>query len=132
MRINCIVSVFHLIRSLLIILKINNSIVSEWYQALDDKSVSVCILRIKFNIDLSFSKMRRLYWIKFINAYTQTEREREKERQKERKNQEELDRVHQRNFWKFQINETDSGGRVFLVKYVYIWIRFLMHEILLW
>ena len=25
---------------------------------------SVCSLRIKFNIDLSFSEMRRLYWIK--------------------------------------------------------------------
>ena len=44
---------------------------------------SVYILRIKFNIDLSFSEMRRLYRIKFINAYY-TEREREREREKER------------------------------------------------
>ena len=33
----------------------------------------VCSLRVKFNIDLSFGEMRRLYWIKFINAYTQRE-----------------------------------------------------------
>ena len=31
---------------------------------------SVCSLRIIFNIDFSFSEMRRLYWIKSINAYT--------------------------------------------------------------
>ena len=35
----------------------------------------VCSLRVNFNIDLSFSEMRRLYWIKFINAYTQREEE---------------------------------------------------------
>ena len=52
---------------------------------------SVSILRFKFNIDLSFSEVRRLYRIKFINAYythththTQREREREREREKER------------------------------------------------
>ena len=48
---------------------------------------SVCILRFKFNIDLSFSEVRRLYRIKFINAYythTHREREREREREKER------------------------------------------------
>ena len=76
---------------------------------------SVCILRFKFNIDLSFSEVRRLYRIKFINAYyththththTQREREREREREKERdgdrerdrENQDELERVPQMNF----------------------------------
>ena len=68
---------------------------------------SVCILRIKFNIDLSFSEMRRLYRIKFINAYyTERESERERERKREtereretdRENQDELERVPQMNF----------------------------------
>ena len=84
---------------------------------------SVCILRIKFNIDLSFSEMRRLYRIKFINAYyTERERKRERERERERErgtergtererqretereretdreNQDELERVPQMNF----------------------------------
>ena len=78
---------------------------------------SVCILRIKFNIDLSFSEMRRLYRIKFINAYytereskrerergtergTERERQRETEREREtdRENQDELERVPQMNF----------------------------------
>ena len=64
---------------------------------------SVCILRIKFNIDLSFSEMRRLYRIKFINAYytereSKRERERETEREREgqREGQRERDRERQR------------------------------------
>ena len=36
---------------------------------------SVYSLRVKFNIGLSFSEMRRLYWIKFINVYTQGQKE---------------------------------------------------------
>ena len=36
---------------------------------------SVCSVRVKFNIDLSFSEMRRIYRIKFINAYIQREKE---------------------------------------------------------
>ena len=36
---------------------------------------SVYSLRVKFNIGLSFSEMRRLYWIKFINVYTQRQKE---------------------------------------------------------
>ena len=36
---------------------------------------SVSSFRSKFNIDLSFSEMRRLYWTKFINGYTQREKE---------------------------------------------------------
>ena len=50
---------------------------------------SVCILRIKFNVDLSFSEMRMLCQIQFKNASTQ--------REKKRKDQEELHRVHQIN-----------------------------------
>ena len=49
---------------------------------------SVCSLRIKFNIDLSFSEMRRLYWIK---------RKKNKKKQKE-----EFERVHERNFQNFR------------------------------
>ena len=43
-----------------------NSILSKWYESLDDKSVcSVNSLRIKFNVDVSFSEMGRLYLIKY-------------------------------------------------------------------
>ena len=77
--------------------------------------------------------MKRPYWIKFINAYTERERERERAREKER--EKESGRVWHRlseELWKFQVNETNPGGRVFLVKYNYICIRFLIYEILLW
>ena len=67
------------------------------------RECSFCILRIKFNIDLSFSEMRRLYRIEFINAYYT-------QREKEIKNQEELVR---------QINKTNSGGRMSLVKNIF-------------
>ena len=112
-------------------LKIDNSVVSKWYQTLDDKSMSVCIHRVKFDIDLSFSEKKRFYWIKFINAYTNRERkiEREGERKTEREKESGRVRVHQRNF---KVNETNSGGRVFLVKYIHICIIFLMYEILFW
>ena len=55
-----------------------------------------------------------------MNAYTQ--------REKERKNHEELDRAHERNFEISEVNETNYA-RVFLVKYIYIYIciRFLMY-----
>ena len=44
-----------------------NSIVSKWHQSLDDKSVcNVYSLRVKFNIDLSFSEITKLYSIKFF------------------------------------------------------------------
>ena len=49
---------------------------------------SVCSFMVKFNIDHIFSKIRRLFLIKFVNGYTQTER----------KNQDELERFHERNF----------------------------------
>ena len=66
---------------------IDNTIASKWYQSLDDKSeCSVCSFRVKFNVDLSFSEMRKLYSIKFKKAYAH----------RQRKNKEE--RVHQRNF----------------------------------
>ena len=35
----------------------------------------MCSLRVKFKIDFSFSEIRRLFWIKFINAYAQKEKE---------------------------------------------------------
>ena len=39
---------------------------SKWYHSLDDQSAcSVCSLRVKFNIDLSFSGMGKLYSINF-------------------------------------------------------------------
>ena len=67
---------------------------------------------VKFNIDLSFSEMRKLYWIKFINAYTQRER---------------ILKSLQKELWKFQVNKTNFGG-VFAAKYIY-----MMHQILdLW
>ena len=50
--------------------------------------------------------------MKFINAYTHTEK----------KNQEEFIKR------KFQFNETNFGSE-FLVKYIYICIKFLMYEI---
>ena len=36
-----------------------------------------------------------------------------------------------KELWKFQVNETNSCGTIFLVKYIYICIRFSMYEILL-
>ena len=51
-----------------------NSIVSKWYQRLDDKSVwNVSSFRTKFSIDLSFSGMWKRYSIKSkdnINTWT--------------------------------------------------------------
>ena len=99
---------------------------------------SVRILRFKFNIDLSFSEVRRLYRIKFINAYythTHTERERERERRGQREGQRESGWVGESSsneLWKLQFNETNSAGRVFPINYVYICLRFLIYEILLW
>ena len=93
--------------------------------------MSVCIHRVKFDIDLSFSEKLRFYWIKVINTYANRERkiEREGERKTERVKESGRVRVHQRNF---KVNETNSGGRVFLVKYIYISVIFLMYEILFW
>ena len=62
------------------------------------------------------------------------ERKREGEREGEREREKESQRVKQgssNELWKFQVNETNSGGRVFLIKYVYICIRFLMYKFLL-
>ena len=39
------------------------------------RACSVCSVRVKFNIDLILSEMRRIYRIKFINAYIQREKE---------------------------------------------------------
>ena len=85
---------------------------------LDFKWCSVCSMRVKFNIDLSFREIRRLYWIKFIIAYIHAERER-------------IRKSSWKEFWKFQVNETKFGS-VFLVKCINICIKFLMYEILLW
>ena len=70
-----------------------NSIVSTWYHSLDDKSVcSVCSLRVKLNIDLSFSEMRKLYWIKFKKSITH----------RQRKHKEELEKINRRNSENFR------------------------------
>ena len=66
-----------------------------------------------------------------------TERDKKRVRWKERKRERDKQsgRVRQSSSkkpWKFQVNETNSGGRVFLVKYIYICNRLLMYEILLW
>ena len=46
--------------------KIDNSVARKWYQSLDDKSeCSVCSIRVKFNVYLSFSEMGRFYSTKF-------------------------------------------------------------------
>ena len=71
---------------------------------------------VKFNIDLSFSEMRKLYWIKFINAYTQREKE--------------SWRVYKRNY------ENSKLTRQILVVYlrqnIFIWcIKFWIYGILL-
>ena len=71
---------------------------------------------VKFNIDLSFSEMRKLYWIKFINAYTQREKE--------------SWRVYKRNY------ENSKLIRQILLVYlrqnIFIWsIKFWIYEILL-
>ena len=48
---------------------LDNSVESKCYQSLDDKRVfSVCNVRVKFNVYLSFSEMKRLYSIKFKKA----------------------------------------------------------------
>ena len=77
---------------------------------------SVCSLTVKFNVGLSFSEMRKLYWIKFINAYTQREKE--------------SGRVHERNY------ENSNLIRQILVVYlwqnIFIWcIKFWIYKILL-
>ena len=62
-------------------------------KSLDDKgNCSVCSLRIKFNVDLSFSKMERVYSIKLKKAYAH----------RQRTNKEKLERVHERNLENFQ------------------------------
>ena len=55
--------------------------------------------------------MRGLYWIKFINEYTQSEKEREEESGT-------VAQSSSKELWKLQVNETNSGGRIFLVKYI--------------
>ena len=62
---------------------------SELYHGLDDKNVySVYSLKVKFNVDLSFSEMRSFYSMKCKETYTH----------RQRKNIEELEGVHERNF----------------------------------
>ena len=58
--------------------------------------------------------------------YIHRERRREREKGKESGTFR-----RQRNFENSKFNETKSVGRVFLVKYFYICIRFWMYEILL-
>ena len=99
-------------------------------------------------IDLGFSKMEG-----FIESiYRDRERDRDRERQtetgrergrethrkihtetqrhREAENKDKLDRYHQRNFENSKLMR--NSGRVFLEKYIYICIRFLMYETLLW
>ena len=56
---------------------------SKWYQALDDKSVSVCIHRVKFDIDLEKKKLLLNKIHKCI--YKQREKDRKRGREKDRK-----------------------------------------------
>ena len=62
-------------------------------------------------------------------------KEREREWDGKREREKESGTVRQSSSkepWKFQVNEINSGGRVFLVKYIYISNRLWMYEILLW
>ena len=63
----------------------------------------------------------------------ETQRERhthtETQRHREAENKDKLDRYHQRNFENSKLMR--NSGRVFLEKYIYICIRFLMYETLL-
>ena len=70
----------------------------------------VCSLKVKLNIDLSFSEVRRLFKIKFINAYTHREKE--------------SGRAHERSYENSKLINTNFGS-VFVAKYIY-----MMHQIL--
>ena len=59
---------------------------------------------------------KAFYWIKFKNAYTHRERNNLEKFMKE--------------ILKFQVNEVTNLGSVFLVKYIYMCIKFLMSQIL--
>ena len=60
-----------LVKSLLMIPKIDNSIVSKSYQSLDDKNVyNAFRIRVKFNVYHSFCEMRKLDSIKLETADT--------------------------------------------------------------
>ena len=77
---------------------------------------SVSSLRVKFKIDLCFGETRRLYWLKFINAYAQREKE--------------SGRVHERNYENFKLIRQILV--VYLWQNIFIWcIRFWIYEILL-
>ena len=94
--------IFHyLIKSLFT--KKDTSIGSKWYQSLNDKSAhSPFSLRFKFNVDLSFSKMERVYSMKFKKAYAH----------RQRTNKEELERVHERNLENFPKLSKDLSVRI--------------------
>ena len=54
------------------------------------------------------------------------------ERKRERKKESDwVGHGSSKELWKFQVNETNSCGTIFLVKYIYVCIRFSMYEILL-
>ena len=89
---------------------------------------SVSNLRFKFNIDISFSEMRRLYWIKSINAYPHTHTHTHTHRKEESGR---VGKCSWKELWKFQVYETNFVS-VFLVKYVYECMKFLMYEDSLW
>ena len=76
------------------------------------RACSVFSVRVKFNTDFSFSEIRRLYWIKIINAYTQREKE--------------SGRIHER---KFRVNKTNFGI-LFVVIYIYIYKVFKVNPYL--
>ena len=71
------------------------------------------------------SSLKRLYWMKLINAYTQRGKEREIEKESGR-----VAHSSSRNFENSKFMR--YSGRLFLVKYSYICIRFLKYEVLFW
>ena len=72
---------------------------------------------------MNVSEMSRLYWIKFMNGCTQIEKESGW-----------FGKSSWKELWKWDKFDAnwDKFGSVFLVKYIYICIKFLMYEILLW
>ena len=87
-----------------------NSNVCRSYRGITDRvGVGLPIMN-RVNIDLRFSEMKRFYWIKIINTYTEREKETGKSSWKE--------------FGKIQINKTNCSS-VFVVEYIY-----MMHQIL--
>ena len=55
--------------------------------------------------------MNKIYKCREVETDRKTEREKESGR---------VSQISSKELCKFQINETNSGGRVFLIKYIYI------------